>query len=229
LFKGVVFDFDGVVVDSHPVHLRAWRKFLESTGRAVSEEQLQFILDGRRRDDILRHFLGALCDDKLVEYGRQKEQLFRSEAAEVRTIDGLVSFIEDLQREKLILSVASSGSRNRIDFLMQQLDLKKCFRVVITGDEVARGKPAPDLFLRAAHDLGIEPFELIAFEDAVSGVKAARSAGMKCVGIARVDRASILLEAGARYVVPDFRFLSYSKLRKLLSNDAESSLSPVYV
>jgi len=215
MLRGVVFDFDGVIVDSHPVHKRAWKKFLESMGRAVSEEKLQFVLDGRRRDDILRHFLGELNDEKLVEYGHRKEQIFRDEAADVRTIDGLLSFLEELEGAQLTLGVASSGSRSRVDFLLRQLDLKKRFRVVITGDEVAQGKPDPAVFQRAAQDLGVEPSALIAFEDAVSGVKAARSAGMKCIGIAQPDRVSILLDAGANHVVPDFRSLSYSKLQEL--------------
>jgi beta-phosphoglucomutase len=225
-FKGVVFDFDGVLVDSHPVHIRAWKKFFESMGRTVSEEQLQFVLDGRRRDDILRHFLGELCDGKIVEYGHRKEQIFRNEASDVRTIDGLLSFLEDLEGEQLILGVASSGSKKRVDFLLRKLDLKRHFRVVITASEVAQGKPDPALFLRAAQDLGVGPFELVAFEDAVSGVRSARSAGMKCIGIAQPDRASILLDAGADHVVPDFRSLSYSKLRELLSDGAGSNPSP---
>jgi len=79
-----------------------------------------------------------------------------------------------------------------------------------------QGKPDPAVFLRAAQDLGVEPSALIAFEDAVSGVKAARSAGMKCIGIAQPERVSILLDAGANRVVPDFRSLSYSKLQELL-------------
>jgi beta-phosphoglucomutase len=216
VFRGAVFDFDGVLVDSHPVHIRAWKKFLGSMGRAVSEEQLQIVLDGRKRDDILRHFLGELNDDKLIEYGHRKEQIFRDEAADVRAIDGLLSFLEELEGAQLTLGVASSGSRSRVDFLLQQLDLKRRFRVVITGDEVAQGKPDPAVFLRAAQDLGVEPSALIAFEDAVSGVKAARSAGMKCIGIAEPARVSILLDAGANHVVPDFRSLSYSKLRELL-------------
>jgi HAD superfamily hydrolase (TIGR01509 family) len=214
-----------VLVDSHPVHLRAWKKFLESMDRTVSEEQLQFVLDGRRRDDILRHFLGELCDGKIVEYGRRKEQIFRNEAANVRTIGGLLSFLEDLKGARLALGVASSGSRKRVDFLLRKLDLKRYFRVVITGDEVPQGKPDPALFLKAAQDLGVHPFELIAFEDAVSGVRAARSAGMKCIGIARLDRSAILLDAGANHVVPDFRALSYSELRHVLSNGARSGPS----
>jgi beta-phosphoglucomutase len=216
--KGAVFDFDGVLVDSHPVHIRAWKNFFESIGTAVSDEQLQFVLDGRSRDDILRHFLGDLCDETLVEYGHQKEQFFRHESADVRPIDGLLSFLEDLEGAQLTLSIASSGSKGRVDSLLRNLDLKKWFRVVITGDDVARGKPDPALFLRAARDMGLQPCELIVFEDAVSGIKAARSAGMKCIGIAPSSRVSTLLDAGATHVVPDFRSLSCSKLQELLAN-----------
>jgi len=215
VFRGLIFDFDGVIVDSHPVHARAWKKFLDSVGRTVSEEELQFVLDGRKRDDILRHFMGELDADQIVEYGRRKEQIFRDEAAHVRTIDGLRSFLEDLEFEQLALAIASSGSRSRIHFLLDMLDLKKLFRVVITGDEVEQGKPHPAVFLRAAQQLGVDPCESMAFEDAVSGVRAARSAGMMCVGIAKPERASLLVDAGANYVVPDFQSLSYSKLKQI--------------
>jgi beta-phosphoglucomutase len=215
VFRGLVFDFDGVIVDSHPVHTRAWKKFLDSMGRAVSDEQLEFVLDGRKRDDILRHFMGELDRDQIVEYGHRKEQFFRDEAAHVRTIDGLRKFLEGLEFEQLALAIASSGSRSRVHLLLDMLDLKKLFRVVITGDEVEQGKPHPAVFLRAAQQLGMDPSELMAFEDAVSGVRAARSAGMMCVGIAQPERASLLVDAGANYVVPDFQSLSYLKLQRM--------------
>lgn len=215
MFRGLIFDFDGVIVDSHPVHTRAWRKFLHSVGRTVSEEQLQFVLDGRKRDDILRHFMGELDADQIVEYGRRKEQFFRDEAAQVRTIHGLRGFLRDLDFEQQAMAIASSGSRSRVHFLLDLLDLKKLFRVVITGDEVEQGKPHPAVFLRAAQQLGMDPSELMAFEDAVSGVRAARSAGMMCVGIAQSERASLLVDAGANYVVPNFQSLSYSKLAQM--------------
>src|SRR5467141_2941200 len=217
VFRGLVFDFDGVIVDSHPVHVRAWQKFLDSVGRTASEEQLQFVLDGRKRDDILRHFMGELDAGQIAEFGHRKEQFFRDESAQVRTIDGLLTFLEKLKCEQLALAVASSGSRSRVDFRLDRLDLKKLFQVVITGDEVEQGKPHPAVFLTAAQHLGIAPGELMAFEDAVSGVKAARSAGMMCVGIAQPDRAAILVDAGANYVVPDFQSLSYSKLQQILA------------
>jgi HAD superfamily hydrolase (TIGR01509 family) len=212
VFKGAVFDFDGVIVDSHPAHLRAWEKFLGSVGRTVSKEQLQVVLDGRKREDILRHFMGDLSAEQIVEYGHQKEQFFRDEAAHVRTIDGLPSFLEDLECEHLALAIASSGGKSRIEFLLEKVALTKRFRVVVTGDEVEQGKPHPAVFLKAAQQLGLDSCQLMAFDDAASGVKAAKAAGMLCVGIAQPDRATILLDAGATHVAPDFRSLSYSKL-----------------
>ncbi len=217
MIKGVVFDFDGVIVDSHPVHKRAWRNLLESLGRTVSEEDLQFVLDGRKREEILRHFLGDLDPELICEYTERKEQFFRNEAAAVQTIEGLESFLEDLAHSRVRCGVASSGSGSRVNFLLDRLNLKKHFQTVVTGDDVERGKPDPAIFLRAAKDLRLSAPELIVFEDAQSGVKAARSAGMACIGIAEPDRASTLVDAGADFVVPDFRSLSHSMLQEMLA------------
>lgn len=217
MLRGAVFDFDGVIVDSHPIHKRAWTKLLESVGRTASQEELQFVLDGRKSEDILRHFLGDLAPERIVEYCQRKDQFFHNEAATVQTIKGVVGFLEDLADSRVVSAVASSGRGSRVKFLLDYLDLKKHFRVVVTGDQVEHGKPDPDVFLRAAQDLEIDPAELIAFEDAPSGVKAARSAGMVCVGIAQPGDASALLDAGANSAVPDFRSLSYSHLEKLFA------------
>jgi len=215
MIRAVVFDFDGVIVDSHPVHKRAWRRFLESVGRTASEEDLQFVTDGRKRDDILRHFLGDLDPELIITYGHRKEQFFRDEAGEVKTIDGLLAFLEDLEDAGVAMGVASSGSRSRVSFLLDRLDLTKHFQVVVTGDEVKKGKPDPSIFLTAAEALEEDPGELLAFEDAASGVESAKAAGMRCVGIAQPERASVLLDSGADHVVPDFCSLSYSKLEEL--------------
>jgi beta-phosphoglucomutase len=214
MLKGVVFDFDGVIVDSHPAHIRAWKSFLSSVGKTVSEEQLHFVLDGRKRDEILRHFLGTLDDERIAEYGHRKEQCFWDEAGSVQTVEGVRNFLEDLQGAGVAISIASSASRTRVDFLLDQLDLRKYFQAIVTGDEVKKGKPDPSVYLRAAKALQQAPCELLAFEDAISGVKSAKGAGMKCVGIAQLDRAFLLLDSGADRVVSNFRSLSYSKLQE---------------
>jgi HAD superfamily hydrolase (TIGR01509 family) len=150
----------------------------------------------------------------MISYGHRKEQFFRDEAGDVQTVDGLLSLLDDLEGAGVAIGVASSGSRSRVNFLLERLDLKKYFQAVVTGDEVKNGKPDPSVFLRAAQTLQKDPGELLAFEDAASGVRSAKAAGMKCIGIAQPDRASVLLDSGADHVLPDFCSLSYSKLRE---------------
>jgi HAD superfamily hydrolase (TIGR01509 family) len=186
--------------------------------------ELKFVLEGRKREDILRFFLGELDPEQLARYGRQKEQLFRDDAAEVQTIVGLRDFLEDLRQAEIPLGIASSGSSARIQFLLDHFDLNSYFQAVVTADEVLHGKPDPAVFLKAAAKLQISPHELVAFEDAVSGVKAAIGAGLTCVGIARSEGAPALLHAGACQVVEDFRFLSRSKLLTLPSRGEEQPI-----
>jgi beta-phosphoglucomutase len=217
MLRGAIFDFDGVIVDSHPAHKRAWKRFLQSIGRQVSDADLQFVLGGRTREDILRHFLGNLEPEEIAEYAHRKEQMFRDEAASVQTVKGLKPFLEDLENAQIELAIASSGSRTRLNFLLSLLNLARYFRVVVTADDVIRGKPDPAVFLKAAKGLRLDPAELIAFEDADSGVKAARAAGISCVGIGCNGSSEALLAAGAMHVVEDFRFLSYSRLHAVLS------------
>src|SRR6266853_3642472 len=114
MLSGVIFDMDGVIVDSHPVHKKAWRRFLELQGKEVSDEELSFIMDGRKREEILRYFLGELSDEQVRILGRQKELLFREHATAMRTIEGLPAFLGLLARANVRLAVASSGSCARV-------------------------------------------------------------------------------------------------------------------
>lgn len=212
MLRGVVFDFDGVIVDSHPVHTRTWKKFLQLMGREVSDQDLCYVLDGRTREDIIRHFFGELDAKTVTDYGHRKEQMFRDEAVRVQLVRGLERFLAGLDAAGLAMAIASSGSRSRVNFLLDHLGLARRFPVVVTADDVTRGKPDPALFLQAAANLRINPADLLAFEDAASGVRAATAAGMKCVGVASNGSSSLLLDAGATHVVKDFRFISQSKL-----------------
>jgi beta-phosphoglucomutase len=184
-----------------------------------AEQDLYYVLDGRTREDIIRHFFGDLDDETIREYGHRKEQMFRDEAASVQTVKGLEAFLVELREAGLAMAIATSGSRSRVSFLLERLGLTKSFSVVVTADDVPRGKPDPALFLKAAQNLNINPADLMAFEDAASGVRAARAAGIKCMGVSDNGSSSVLLEAGASYVIKDFRSLSYSKLQALFSSE----------
>src|SRR5579864_538404 len=150
MLKGVIFDMDGVLIDSHPIHKRAWEKFFASLGLIVSDEELNFVLDGRKKEDILRHFLGDLPDARIKEYGRQKEMLFREEASSIDPVEGALEFLQELTAEGIQVALASCGSKSRIHFILRELGIRDRFAAIVTADDVQFGKPNPDIFKKAA-------------------------------------------------------------------------------
>lgn len=205
--RGVVFDMDGVIVDSHPAHRRAWKQFLHTVGRETTEEELDFILDGRKREEILRYFLGDLSPRQICEYGNRKDEMLRRLGDETRPVEGVIEFVASLKQAGLRTAMATSAGRTRACGTLNELGLLNCFDAIITGDEVHLGKPDPAIYRLAAERLGEDPKYLLAIEDAISGVKAATGAGMRCVGIAQPSRAEQLRAVGAEPVVSHFRSL----------------------
>lgn len=223
--RGVVFDMDGVIVDSHPAHRLAWKEFLRSLDRDVSDSELDFIMDGRKREDILIHFLGPLERDQLHEYGKRKNDLFGRVASSVVPIPGVLEFIKCLGRESIPTAVATSASPNRTRFTLRSMGLLDCFRAIVTGDEVSQGKPHPAIYQLACERMRCSPETTVAFEDAASGVRAAKSAGLRCVGIALRQPGALLSAAGADAVVSDFVDLTLRDLHALVGTPAASSIS----
>jgi beta-phosphoglucomutase len=215
MLRAAIFDMDGVIVDSHPIHKRTWRKFLELLGKKIDEQDLNFIMEGRKREEILRHFLGDLSNEQVRILGHQKEELFRNESADIKAIEGLPGFLQQLTGAGVRLGVASSGSTGRVNYVLDSLNLRHRFQAIVTGDQVMNGKPDPAIFRMACDQLQVRPSETLVFEDSVSGIRAAKTAGTKCVGVATNGIIAILVEAGADHIIPDFSAVSFDLMREL--------------
>jgi HAD superfamily hydrolase (TIGR01509 family) len=184
-------------------------------GLDASEQELDFILDGRKREEILRHFLGDLSGEQVREYGSRKDEMLRRLGNGLHPIEGVVEFLVSVKQAGLKTAVATSGGTTRTLGTLSDLGLTHYFDTIVTGDEVLNGKPDPGVYRLVAQRLGENPCDLLAIEDAASGVKAATRAGMGCIGIAPADRAERLLAAGARPVVRDLRGLSLADLNHM--------------
>ena len=206
--RGVVFDMDGVLVDSHAAHRKAWRLFFQTLGRDVSETELNFILDGRKRTDILRHFLGVCPDAQLEELGRRKDAIFREMRLEVAPVLGVVPMVRELHRNGTAVAMATSASRSRAHSTLAELGLRGCFQAIVTGEDVVLGKPDAAIYRLACERIEIEPECLLAVEDAISGIRSAVGAGLRCVGVALHETGENLRAAGAAHVVRDFESVS---------------------
>ena len=212
ILRGVVFDMDGVIIDSHPAHRLAWKSFLRTLGRETSDEELDFILDGRKREEILKYFLGELAPDQIAEYGNRKDELFCRHSEVMQPIPGVVEFLDCLSEAGIRMAIATSASRRRACGTLEELKLACSFHTIVTGDDIRSGKPDPAIYQLAAERMQESPECLLAVEDAVSGVKSARAAGFRCLAVGPAQRADLLRAAGADPVIPDFRSFSLSQL-----------------
>lgn len=224
VLKGVIFDLDGVIVDSHPLHKRAWRAFLAHIGKEVSDADLDFIFEGRRRREILVHFLGNLSDAEIQEYGNKKDECFCQISDEMKPVLGTLEFIKVLKKAELSIGVATSASRHRTQWTLQQFDIGDCFHTLVTGDDVEKGKPDPAIYCLAAQRLSIPPAFLVAIEDSVSGVRAAKEAGLHCLGLASGQSVGSLEKAGADHVIANLCNVSLNDLHDIYSFSSASAL-----
>ena len=214
--QAVVFDMDGVIVDSHPAHRFAWKEFLHTLGKEVRDSELDFVMDGRKREDILVHFLGPLTDAELKRYGKMKNELFWQAASEIAPIPGAFEFIECLDNAGIAMGVATSASLGRTHSILNRAGLMRYFRAVVTGDEVRKSKPDPDIYRLACQRINSSPHATVALEDAASGIRAAKGAGMKCVGIAGHNSGDHLIAAGADGILQDFVSISLPEFHSLV-------------
>lgn len=215
---------DGVLFDSHPIHKRAWGELLRSVGKIVSDEELDFIMTGATREEILQHYLGPLNAEQLAVYGKQKELMFRSEEHDLRTIEGLEAFLDLVETAAIPKIIATSASRIRAKRMLDKHELTDRFKAIVTSDDVPKGKSDPAIFLRGAEELHVPPHNVLVFEDAVPAIEGAKSIGMKCIGVAVGERRTQLQKAGADLVVPDFRKLGLSDVTDLINSRNASSV-----
>ena len=210
--RAVAFDMDGVLIDSHPAHRTAWREFLRSLGKQVSDRELSFILEGRTRNEILSHFLGELSEAELQRYGKHKDEIFRSLEHRIEPVRGVIEFIRKLTQRGIVSAIATSASEIRTFSTIERMGLAEHFEIIITASDVTRGKPDPLVYRIACERMGIPPENALAFDDAPAGIRAAALAGMRCIGVSSNGLAPQLLEAGAECVIPNFVGLVFEKL-----------------
>jgi beta-phosphoglucomutase len=167
-----------------PLHVEAWRQYLETAGIPVDD--LEGAMHGKRNSELVREWFGEhITEDLVLGHGAAKERLWRElmlkEGIEQYRVLGITEFLE--RYPDVPKAVGSNAELENIDFILDRFDLRRYFQVVVNGYQVAHAKPAPDIYLKAAERLGLEPAHCIVFEDSPVGIAAARAAGMQVVGI----------------------------------------------
>jgi HAD superfamily hydrolase (TIGR01509 family) len=183
-FAGYIFDLDGTLVDTMPLHYRAWNQTMQQAGlRQVLSEDLFYSLGGmptRRVAVALAGHYGLTIDVEKVFH--EKEALFSELRLEMRRIEPVVAFARKVAGHAPV-SVASGGPKPVVRRTLELMGLAELFPVVVTPEDVAHGKPAPDMFLLAAEKMGVPAARCLVFEDGEPGFQAAKAAGMQWVRV----------------------------------------------
>ena len=219
-----IFDMDAVLIDSNPFHLRKWADFLRLRGISFREAELPDMILGKRNDTLISHFFGpGVTPEQSRQMSETVEAMFREAfRPHVKPLPGLERFIQQLHAAGVPMAVASSAICKNIEFVVDALDYRKYFRHIVSGDEVMRPKPDPEIYLKAAAKLNVEPGRAVAFEDSPPGIEAVVRAGMKCVAIGSTFPMEKLRTTRAHLMARSFEDLSLVRLRALFNTFGNS-------
>ena len=214
--SSVIFDLDGTLIDNNYYHIEAWKVFYQQHGIPWSDEDYMKKINGRINREIFNYLLQReLPEAEILLYTEEKEALYRDlYAPHIRPVEGLTDLLDALKEAGVPMAVATSGIPRNIDFMFEHLPIRDYFVKVIDSTYITNGKPDPEIFLKAAAFANADPAFSIAFEDSVAGVRSAKRAGMKVVGLTTTHTSEDIHEADL--IVKDYTELNLPVLFQLL-------------
>lgn len=202
MFKAIIFDFDGVILDSEPLHFQACREAFEALNIPFTYEEFSKKYIGLADKDLFPQFLNnngyVFSPEKLAHLLDIKNEAYEKiirNCPDLPVIPGLELFLQQLRQEKKLLAICSGSTRKDITILLERLNLASYFMSIVSTEDVRKGKPSPDGFLLAAERLRVSPADCLAIEDSSHGIEAAKNAGMKVIALSTSHPAAQLKQA----------------------------------
>lgn len=184
MIRAIIFDMDGVLVDSEPFHLEIEKRQFELNNLLISAQEHHRYM-GMASDlmwrEIARGHALPMTVEALIEQNKAETMRFFSEVEEIPVMPGLVELLEKLTKKNYPMAVASSSYPEVIEIILQRTGLRRYFQKVVSSQEAGKSKPEPDVFLLAARRLGMNPEDCLVIEDSKNGIRAARAAQMRCI------------------------------------------------
>ncbi|MDR6194358.1 HAD family phosphatase [Siphonobacter sp. SORGH_AS_0500] len=213
-----LFDMDGVIVNNMPYHETAWRIFCEAHGFAFSKEMYYTQLNGKNSFDSFAFLLGREPSaEELREMSIEKEEMYRNNyGPHLEPAEGLIGFLNVLREHGVKCAVATSAPIENVAFTLDGTGLRPLFDVVVDASMVQNGKPAPDIYLKAAESVGVHPKNCVVFEDALLGIQAGKAAGMPVIGVSTSHSEDELAPITSA-VIADFREIDWNHFEAVVN------------
>lgn len=196
MYKGIIFDFNGTLFFDSEKHLEAWREYSKRVrDTAFTDEEMRDYMFGRTNEDIIAYLIGRKPEPELVEsLAKEKEAVYREMCRKDKEhtvlAPGAVEFLNYLKENNIPRTIATMSEKDNVDFFIEEFKLEKWFELdkIVYADGTLPGKPAPDIYIKAAEKIGLAPKDCVVIEDAVSGIESAKNAGIgKIIAIASME------------------------------------------
>ena len=212
---GFLFDMDGVIVDNHTYHFKAWQAFAKKYELGITEKFYKENMNGRTMKSCLELVFGREMDQNEVhKFDEEKETLYREiYKPELKPHTGLIELLNEAKSKNVSLAVATSAPPVNVDFTLDGLGIRHYFTSIVDATQVSRGKPNPEVYLKSSANLGLTPSKCVVFEDALRGMESGRNAGCKVVGVATTHKPEEII--GTDLVINSFKDVTVDGLIKL--------------
>lgn len=204
MLDALLFDLDGTLTDTDQLHLLAFQRLLQAQGRELTREEYEANISGRANPELCRYLFPEQSVEEHQRFADSKEALFRELAPELEPMRGLMRLLSYAAEQKWGLAVVTNAPRANADHMLYAIGLREHFHTVVVAEELARAKPDPLPYLTGLARLEASPERALAFEDSITGLTAAKNAGIFTVAIATTVSHQALVAAGAHLVIDDF-------------------------
>lgn len=209
MLAAILFDLDGTIANTDPIHYQVWREMLLNYGMEIDETFYKSRISGRTNPQIIEDLLPQLSPEAGAKFAEDKEALFRKKAKSIlKPLDGFSELLAWTETHKLQRALVTNAPRLNVEFMLEVLNIKEVFHTVVIAENEIAGKPDPAPYQVALNRLGLSAEQAIALEDSPSGIRSAVGAGIPTIGVTSTQDPKILQAIGAFMTIPDFSHLS---------------------
>jgi HAD superfamily hydrolase (TIGR01509 family) len=205
MLKAIIFDLDGTLTHTDPLHFSIWQSYLRDYGLEIDPPFYQQHISGKHNPDFLRQWLPQLSPQEIQQLSDDKEAYFCEVAqGQLQPLSGLITLLDWIGEKQLQSAVVTNAPRSNAEFMLQTLKIRSFWEIVIVSEELPWAKPHPFPYQEALRRLQVHPEEALVFEDSPSGIRSAIAAGIFTVGVSTTHSEQVLRQQGAKLVIDDF-------------------------